>query len=258
MTIIDKIKNCEKKYVEYFSKTDEQEDFIRFRDESLPDMYHHNYTWIKNAKDDLALIQLIESEIEYSKNENKDFCLIKCHIPISELVITSLSPNCEVSRIGHYLFDEREFSNINPVKDCHVLKVDNQKMVDDILFLDLESDEEVLGKDFCTRRVYRRKDVYLSNEGVGSYICYDNNEIIGRCDMLIYEDTAKIEDFYVSPQKQRKGYGTAILKKLIEIAKNKNVSIIYLVTDEDDTAKEMYTKIGFSKIYELPELLFKL
>jgi spore maturation protein CgeE len=76
--------------------------------------------------------------------------------------------------------------------------------------------------------------------------------------MFIYEDTAKIEDFAVTSQKQRKGYGTAILKALTEIALEKNVSVIYLETDEDDTAKEMYKKRGFYKVGELTDLIFKL
>lgn len=131
-------------------------------------------------------------------------------------------------------------------------------MVDDILFCDLQHDEEKLGNDFCTRRCYRRGKVYISDKGVNSYVCYHNGDIIGNCDLFIYNGVAKIEDFAVIPTYQHKGYGTTILKELIDIAIKENSHTIYLVTDEDDTPKEMYQKIGFNKIGERTDLFFEL
>ena len=131
-------------------------------------------------------------------------------------------------------------------------------MIDDVLFCDLQFDEAVHGKDFCTRRCYRRGKVYVSDKGVNSYVCYHNGNIIGTCNLFMYNGTAKIEDFAVLPTYQRKGYGTTILKSLIDIAIKENSHTIYLVTDEDDTAKDMYGKIGFKKVGERTDLLFKL
>jgi len=50
----------------------------------------------------------------------------------------------------------------------------------------------------------------------------------------------------------------AILKAIIEMAQKNGVSAIYLVTDEEDTVKEMYRKCGFRKIGEKTDLFFKL
>ena len=259
MINIDKIMKCENKYIECFSKATEQQDFIRYRDDLIPDMYYHNYTMVRSIKDDSALIRLIESEIAYSKNTGKDFCLIRCHIPVNDSIPALLSHKPEeVSKAGHYVFDISALPKLDNGMEYSILKVDKPEMLEDLLWLDLQQDEESLGRDFCTRRVYRRKDIYLSDEGMNAYICYENGEIIGTCNMFIYEDTAKIEDFCVTSQKQRKGYGTAILKTLIKIALEKNVTVIYLETDENDTAKEMYKKRGFYKVGELTDLLFKI
>jgi len=224
----------------------------------MPDMYHHNYTLVKRAKDDSALTAIIESEIGHRKNDNKDFCLIKCHIPVRESITSKLPYAPEVSALRYYVFDVSGLPNFKSTRECSVLKVDKPEMVDDLLRLELESDEDVLGRDFCTRRVNRRKDEYLADEGVDAYICYTDNEAVGKCDLFILGSVAKIEDFSVSPRHQRKSYGTAILKALIEIAVSKGVTAVYLETDEDDTAKEMYQKIGFSGIYRSTELFFKL
>ena len=259
MSILNKIIECEIEYLKCFCKSNEQPDFIRFQDNLMPDMYYHNYTWVKSINNDNALLKLIESEITYSKSAGKNSCLIRCHIPISNSILTQLArlthkPKVSVS--GYYVFDVSNLPNLNKVKDCSVVKVENDEMVEDILMLDLQHDEEELGRDFCTRRVYRRKDIYLSDEGVDSYICYYNNEAVGNCDLFIHNGAAKIEDFAVSPQSQRKGYGTTILKSLIETALKRNADIVYLETDEGDTAKEMYRKCGLFKINDFTDLLF--
>ena len=61
----------------------------------------------------------------------------------------------------------------------------------------------------------------------------------------------------MSERHQRKGYGSAILKNMIDTATKAGATTIYLVTDEDDTAKEMYTKLGFSKVYQHTEILYR-
>ena len=69
---------------------------------------------------------------------------------------------------------------------------------------------------------------------------------------------AKIEDFSVNPNYQRRGIGTTLLKALVEIAQEQGINAVYLNADEDDTAKEMYTKLGFKKIGEVYSLFWDL
>ena len=256
MSILNKIVRCEIEYTKCFCITDEYRDFIRFQDDLIPDMWYHNYTLIKSAESDIALIQLIESEVLHSKGIGKDFCLLRCHMPINHSTILQLSCEPEISAAGYYVFDVSNLSKLTQVKDINIVKVDKAEMLEDMLMLDLEHDEQSLGRDFCTRRIYRRKDVYLSDEGVDSYVCYHNNKAVGSCNLFLHNGVAKIEDFAVSPSHQRKGFGTAILKALIEISLRKSATTIYLEADEDDTVKEMYQRYGFYKLSELTDLLF--
>jgi len=177
---------------------------------------------------------------------------------INNSLLSILKYKAEISITGYYSFDISNFSRLSALSGSIVKRVDSEKMVDDILFSDLQFDEKTLGKDFCTRRCYRRGKVYVSDKGVDSYVCYHDGDIMGNCDLFIYNDVAKIEDFVVIPKHQRKGYGTTILKSLIDTAIKEGCHTIYLVTDEDDTAKEMYEKIGFNKIGERTELFFRL
>lgn len=80
---------------------------------------------------------------------------------------------------------------------------------------------------------------------------------VGNCDLFIQDGIAKIEDFAVNLDDQRQGFGTTLLKFIIQLALNQNCHTLYLVTDEEDTAKEMYQKLGFYKIGERIEYFFK-
>lgn len=258
MLIDEKLIECECEYTKCFSEFYENEDIIRFRDNQLNDMYYHNYTYIKKAMSEIELKSIIQDEISLRLSEKSNFCNILSNSVVNSSLLSILKYKPEISTNGYYSFDISYFSKLNDLLGYTIKKVNNEEMVDDILFCDLQHDEKSLGKDFCTRRCYRRGKVYVSDKGVNSYVCYHNGDIIGNCDLFMYNGIAKIEDFAVIPTYQRKGYGTTILKSLIDISIKENSHTIYLVTDEDDTAKEMYQKIGFNKIGERTDLFFKL
>jgi spore maturation protein CgeE len=258
MLVEEKIRTCEFEYTKCFSEYIENENIIRFRDYQLKDMYYHNFTHIKKEMNEDELRHVIEDEISLRLSEKCDFCNIMLDSPISSSLLSKLKYKPEISINGYYSFDISQFSKLIARDGCIINKTNNQKMIDDILYCDLQHDEQKLGKDFCMRRCYRRGNVYVSDEGVNSYVCYHNGEIIGNCDLFLYKGFAKIEDFAVIPACQRKGYGTTLLKSLIETAIKENSHTIYLVTSEEDTAKEMYQKIGFNKVGERTDLFFKL
>ena len=167
-------------------------------------------------------------------------------------------------------FDKNKISQMQERDDCVISIVNNEEMFKDALLLDLKEDEETLGVDFCTRRITRRREVYFGNKNFSSkdnpysyyylncFIIYHNGEPVGKCDLFMQRGWAKIEDFHVVSDKRRQGYGTTLLKHVLNVALSKNMHpTIYLVTDEEDTAKEMYQKVGFFKVGERMDLLFK-
>lgn len=252
-----KIVNCELAYTKCFSDFVENQDVIRYRDKLLADMYDYNYTFVKTAMEDKTLYSCIEQEISQSLLDGNNFCNIVQTAPISDSLISMFATKPEVTTYGYYSFNIADFSKFEGDKNCSILKVDGAKMVEDALYLHLEHDGESFGREFCAKMVYRRSEVYLSDTGVDAYVCYDNGVAIGNCDMFLNCNVAKIEDFEVLSTHQRKGYGRAILKELIGIAIENNAQTIYVTTDEDDTAKEMYLKCGFVKRGEKTQLFFK-
>jgi len=252
----EKILACEVGYYKCFSEMAEAEDYIRFRDDLLPDMYSHNYTLIKGADSDDELRGIIEGEIYHRKGMG--YCNIVSYAEVSKELLQTFVHKPEITVNGFYLLENGGSSVLRPKDGCSIYKVSNDAMLSDVLRMDIEHDGEEIGVDFCKKRIARRKNDYLSPEGVDCYVCYDNGEAVGKCDLYLHNGVAKIEDFAVLPSKQRQGYGVAILKAIIETAQKNGISTIYLVTDEEDTVKDMYLKCGFRKIGERTDLFFKL
>ncbi|MCB2290896.1 GNAT family N-acetyltransferase [Clostridium sp. CS001] len=107
--------------------------------------------------------------------------------------------------------------------------------------------------------IYRKSEVYTkSNSNLDLYVCNYRGIPIGNCELMLNSDIAKIEDFDILNDYQRKGFGTSVVKYLLEEAKENSVEFVYLITDSVDTAKEMYKKCGFKKAGEKTELFFDL
>jgi spore maturation protein CgeE len=96
----------------------------------------------------------------------------------------------------------------------------------------------------------------LKDNSVEAYLCYHGDDLIGRCDLFISGDVAKIEDFSIIQKYQRMGFGSTLLRNMIEIAIDRNCETVYLVTNELDSAKYMYEKNGFDKIGQMSEIRF--
>lgn len=253
----NRIYDCEMEYDKCFSFAHENGNTIQFRDDQLKDMYYHNFTYIPKVTSRTELQEIVKDEISKRQVQRCDFCNILINSDVESLRPLLFESTPEVSINGFYSFDISHISSFKTINGALVENVTDKARLEDVLYCDLKHDEIALGKDFCTRRCYRRGEVYLSEGGVNSYVCYYNGNVVGNCDLFIHDGAAKIEDFAVIPQYQRKGFGTTILKSLIETAMDKNCDLIYLVTDEEDTPKEMYKKLGFSKVDERTDLFFK-
>lgn len=65
-----------------------------------------------------------------------------------------------------------------------------------------------------------------------------------------------IEEFAVKKDFRRKGFGTALLHKLFNFCKKKNISSVHLGTNdsEDNLAINYYEKLGFKKVGFLEDI----
>jgi len=246
--MIQKIRRCERAYIECFSERFENDRIIRYRDDDLSDMYDHNCTYIKGTPTLDDLLQIADEEIKLYRKENRICCKILLDEMQYEKGLKEFDDKLQIEHYGQYVFTPVEPPEWALKTECVIRKITDPAMVDDLVLLGKTQYGEACGEDFCVRRDRRRGQVYLSNPSIESYICYYDGAPAGNCDLFLHDDMAKIEDFTVLPKYQRRGLGTAILKHLISAAFSKGARVIYLTTDEDDTPKDMYMKLGFKKV----------
>jgi len=55
---------------------------------------------------------------------------------------------------------------------------------------------------------------------------------------------------------QRKGFGSHVIRYLLKQCHDQGIENAFLLTDSNDTAKDMYIKTGFSIVGKRMELMF--
>lgn len=90
----------------------------------------------------------------------------------------------------------------------------------------------------------------FGSETFHGILAEDGGEIIGYGGITIAYDSAEIENVGVLEAYRRSGTGSAILERLIEIAKESGAAKIFLeVRVSNSPALKMYLKHGFSGVY---------
>lgn len=246
-------------YTKKFTKDYEYNETIRFYDNKITDMYSHNFTFIKNNVTKDRLIRIIPKEIENRRNENADFLRIEFDFPIDDVLIDELPLAPKMTKYDYLYIDTQKGDYLIGNKDCIVKKAASKEILKDGIEVDILANGPGMGTDFARRRVYRKSEIYEKpNSNLDLYVCYYNGIAVGNCELMIHNDIAKIEDFDILEDYQRKGFGTSILKHLLNEATKHNIKLAYLITGSEDTAKEMYKKCGFKKAGEKIELFFDL
>ncbi|TET06649.1 MAG: GNAT family N-acetyltransferase [Candidatus Thorarchaeota archaeon] len=66
--------------------------------------------------------------------------------------------------------------------------------------------------------------------------------LVGSVGLEIYEDSALLRSLAVHPDFQGNGFGTRLVDRIIEVAKGKDITRLFLLTD---TAEDFFKKRGF-------------
>lgn len=75
------------------------------------------------------------------------------------------------------------------------------------------------------------------------------DNIVGFAGIIILPDDVEITNIVTKKTERKKGIGTLLLEKIIEISKETNKKIISLeVNEKNDSAIKLYTKFGFEKV----------
>lgn len=256
MHLKDKIRLAEFAYLSCFSTYTEDRTAVRFRDEQLPDMYMHNLTQLKKHMDADALLSFIASELEEARQSGKTFLHIMLDEMIDEKTLEKIHSGPQIT---YYLFMTAPVDHYRkiPLNPRAVVKpADDDQTYDDGRLVDLESNAPATGEDFAKRKSSRKANAFRQHPNLSLYVCYAKDKPVGKCEMLVDREMAKMEDFDVLEQYRGQGYGSAIMRRMMEDAMNAGARTFYLMTESDNTAREMYEKYGFTTRGYRTSLLF--
>ncbi len=244
--MIKHIKAAELNYIKEFSTSVENNEMILFSDDNLPGMDHHNFCYVKENLSKEALEHTINNEIKRRYANQLSSAFFISDFEIDKTLFETLP-----YEVSYYTFDYlyRSTDQMDKLKvrsDFLVKPALSKDILDDGILIDIEANKRHMG-DFAEKRIKRKAEIYSDPTlKTNLFVGYHNQVCIGNCELFIDKDIAKLEDFDIVQSYQKQGFGTSFLSYLLTIAHQK-VNTLYLVTDAEDTAKEMYYKCGFEK-----------
>lgn len=90
----------------------------------------------------------------------------------------------------------------------------------------------------------------LMKEAIGArfYAAHASGEIASTCELYSDGSTAQIEAVITLEQHRNKGLGSAVVVAALDVALSEGHDLVFLIADDDDWPKELYTKLGFDPI----------
>lgn len=256
--LCERILETELKYIRCFSDYIEEQKWITLKDNKLVDMYMHNFIFLKELMKKNELKIFIENKLGEAHRNNEKYLHIMMDYGIQEHDLKEIIPGPEITKYCYMSITPKDFNKLKIKSDCFVRKADTFEILRDGNLADIQANKATMGEDFARKRIERKTEEYKNNPNLDLYVCYKGDVPIGKAELLIEDGIAKIEDFDIIEGYQKQGYGTSLLRKLLEASLCKNVDIAYLITDYYDTAKDMYEKCGFSICGIKTSILFNL
>ena len=100
------------------------------------------------------------------------------------------------------------------------------------------------------KEIYNNKEKY-NDIKVKFYYIKINDEIVGTTQGVYNDNLYGIYSLAIKKDYRNKGIGKEVLKKQLEICKDKNIQIAYLQTEQDFYPSKMYRKLGFRDLCEV-------
>lgn len=109
--------------------------------------------------------------------------------------------------------------------------------------------QEILISDFDDFWSFSTFKEEVENENSSYIIGKINNEIIGFAGLKKIFDQADIMNIVIKKTYRNQGIGTLLLENLILLAKDLNISTLFLeVNEQNKPAIHLYEKLGFEKL----------
>ncbi len=135
---------------------------------------------------------------------------------------------------------------IKPNPDYQVRVIDTTMKE---LFIEHSYQEnKIYGESFAKNNAIRQWDVLMKNPNYRYFLVFDQDKVVGSVNAFWQNNGVKIDDFSILDTHQRRGIGSSLMHQTLDYLKRLGVSEVFLVTEMNDTPKEMYQKWGFKYV----------
>lgn len=245
--LIKNIIETEERYSLEFSLMEKTSWGLRFTDELLPDMHCHNFLRIYRDKE-IDLVEAVTAEADFRKEKGQEAVQV-------ELFGGDWDKAAKL--LGEENLDEHliMFLKITELKTGAIR--DNVRVIRALSEEELEMGKQVdlltFGSEYAgfSHKRFERKAIRYRDKdsSFNHFVCLADGEPVGNCDFFTYKGFGKIEDFDVIGSHQRKGFGSAIIKGVSSYGEGENVEYLFLQVERDNSAVEMYKKLGFQILF---------
>jgi spore maturation protein CgeE len=247
------LRQVENEYLQFYAVAEEHEHFVRFRDSELPSMYSHNCVLFKESLDELELHNQIKALHTNSLEQNADHLYIVLHPNYAFAMNAWEADTFEPASLLYMTAPLDDDQRVNPNAACRVVEATTAALYQDAILCDIAASltegEDHVDYGFAYQRATRKRPVFEGNaSALSQYVAYLGGIPVGKCEVSFHGEILRPESFLVEAGFQRKGIGTALLNKIAEDGKTRGCKEMFVVTDPNDTAKEMYKNVGFQTI----------
>ncbi len=233
------ILNMEIQYVSMFSAIELKPYGYLAQDASQRDKYYHNYLHI------LDLEQCNQEDLEQYAQSTKQYGHINFRFEEEPIPFLNFMKDYQPSRNGYY------WANINdlviPMKQTPTIQRIDPSVEEEFKhYLYLENRE--YGEQFAKNNSIRQWNVLMKEQSYTYFYALHEGHMAGSINVTWTQTEAKIDDFTVLEHMRNKGFGSALMAHAITFLKRQGVTRVYLVTDLDDTPRQMYEKWGFEYV----------
>lgn len=245
-----------RKYLECFCRRGRDGFFVRWNDPALPDMYCHNFLYLKKAMNSRLLLKTLTEKMDVARTGGQKYFRLELEEDPA-LRPEAYPADGEIEHNGGYVLTPRR-ADVENWPFSPEISVRSITAKSDAKALTEAQMDTACSAEFCERRAERKTRVFISGSGCRSFLAYCGETPAGTCELFEYNGAAKLEDLCVRPEFRHRKAASTLLRTLALTALDDGCETLTMTADENDTPKELYQALGFRKAADFWAITWKL
>lgn len=230
----------------YGQVAEETDHYIFYQLAEVKDRYDSNFMKLRampNTKGFELLVEELKVLVQKYGNPHGKIVFPENCKPVEELIEKAKELGFEWSFLEMYEVEPGKFKEGNRKLNSKLqVRWITSDLIDD--YGQIHYEETVEWGETYAASIRSYKKELIERGDIRVVVALLEGEIVGTTDVIFTTKHVEIDNFFVKPNYQKQGIGTAIQKFVMQVAAANNRSVI-LVADGEDTPREMYKRQGY-------------